>query len=66
MGYAECAECMKPTGGAVGECITLHRCELQKRIAPLCCECVYSGLRKQTVRRTPDATWQWLRSACRR
>lgn len=67
MPYAQCAECSRPTGGAAGECLTLQRCELKNRIAPLCCECAYTGLRKQTVERTTDAPgWQWIRSACRR
>jgi hypothetical protein len=67
MPYAECAECSRPTGGAAGECVTLHRCELKNRIAPLCCECTYSGIRKHSVLRTPDnVNWKWIENGCRR
>jgi hypothetical protein len=66
MPFAECAECSRPAGGAAGECVTLHRCELKTRIAPLCCDCTYSGIRKHSVKKATPENWQWIRNACRR
>ena len=66
MPFAECSECSRPAGGAAGECVTLVRCELKNRIAPLCCDCTYTGIRKHSVKKATPENWQWIPNACRR
>lgn len=67
MPYTECAECSRPTGvtSVAGECATLHRCTLKKRIAPLCCECANTGIRKGKISKPAAEAWKWYDQACR-